>query len=65
MKPFYTILIHLYKDWDKFLTLNSPQKGYCWKQCLNKENECVVNHRGFTYAVNTEGTVLANSTSTF
>lgn len=45
-------------DIDNSLCSFGCRKGYCWKQCLNKENECVVNHRGFTYAVNTEGSYI-------
>merc|ERR1712039_2529 len=45
-------------DLDNSFCSYGCQKGYCWKQCLNKEAECVVNHRGYSLAVDQQGSYI-------
>jgi len=45
-------------DLDNSFCSYGCQKGYCWKQCLNKENECAVNHRGYSLAQNKEDELI-------
>ncbi|KAL5269885.1 hypothetical protein ACHWQZ_G003378 [Mnemiopsis leidyi] len=49
-------------DLDNSFCSYGCQKGYCWKQCLNKENECVINHRGYTFAVDEQGSYITCQT---